>query len=198
MMLRSLLVTLVVLALPALAAADAIMPPPDDLRCRPGERLVNDHGGARCELPFCETQADCPTQTRCPQRHCYAMVPSRVAGCPGVPEGSKEPPDPCDPVREQRGPCADAAPQCPDGESCGLAQCEWEGEPPPVAREDPRAASNTGDTDEGDTDEDDTPSTPPESRSGGGCSGSRGTSGAVAWSLLAFGVVGIAFGRRRG
>lgn len=91
----------------SLASADAL-PPPEHIECREGESVQHDHSGTHCELPFCQTDADCPDDARCPELRCVAYVPNTSEYCTGG--GRKEPPDPCAPVPEDRGPCRPEAP----------------------------------------------------------------------------------------
>lgn len=161
-----------ILAAPAAAAADAL-PPPEDITCRDGERVVTDHGGTRCELPWCETDADCPDGARCPAMRCVAYVENPAEMC--RPGAHKEPPDPCAPIAEDRGPCRDAEPRCDGDARCQRSQCEWVDAAPPRP-----AASEAPAEDQA----------PPTASSGGGCCGSGGARArglAPVLSLILFG-----------
>lgn len=161
----------------SLASADAL-PPPEHIECREGESIQHDHSGTHCELPFCQTDADCPEGARCPELRCVAYVPNTSEYCTGG--GHKEPPDPCAPVPEDRGPCRPEAPRCDGDARCQHSQCVWTSPPPrqaQAATEAERRPSAPGDA-------------PPQTTGGSGCcgaSGARARGVGLPLSLILFG-----------
>lgn len=155
----------------SLAAADAL-PPPADIQCREGERIQHDHSGTHCELPYCQTDADCPEGARCPELRCVAYVPNPSEYCAGG--GRKEPPDPCAPVLEDRGPCRAEEPRCDGDARCRPSQCVWVDPAPPEPEERPEPPRPTEDEEDEADEEDARGEAPLQALGGSGCCGSSG------------------------
>jgi hypothetical protein len=114
------------LVLCAKTAAADVLPPPEPMRCGPGQEVTTDHGGTRCVFRTCTSDSDCPRgmvcvgmdETYCDPRG-EPCSTSRVWRCNDDPRAGDPPPRP--PPPEPRPEPERKFAQPPPGDSSGGA-----------------------------------------------------------------------------